>query len=216
MIVLQDLQERLSRLKTTFSIKSEFFSREKEDADKVTEETEACLLQLQQVIDVLSRVAELSRRDTIDKIEQLISFALQNIFREADYKFFIKSTEQKNGVIFSFLLQEAGLPPYPIHEAVGGGVGNVISTFLAIIVSVLQNPKGRRFFVLDERFKHVSSDNQERIAETLRFFSERLNCQFLIISHNKEIIKAGDKIYNFTKVKGATKAKEIQRVIADE
>ena len=208
--MLQELQERLNHVKTTFEVRRNLSLKKKTEAEQIAAETKEALQQLQASVDVLSRVAELSRRDTIDRIEQLITFALQNIFREESFKFFIRTQEQKNGILFSFFLQEEGSPPYQIKESVGVGLLNVISTFLAIIVSILQNPKSRRFFVLDERFKHVSPDNQERIAETIKLFAEKLNCQFLVISHSPSIKKAGDIIYSFTKVKGQTKSREIQ------
>ncbi len=161
-----------------------------------------------QTVNVFSRLSELSRRETIDKVEKLVTYALQTVFDDS-YNFFITDKEQKNSVIYAFMMQNDGQPPYPVKENAAGGERNIVGAFLGIIVSILQNPNQRRFFGLDERFKHVSREHQTRIAKVLRSFADKLDCQLLLSSHKDEMLEIADKAYYLKKRNGKTAVKEL-------
>jgi DNA repair exonuclease SbcCD ATPase subunit len=165
------------------------------------------------VIEVLAKVGELSRGDTITKLEKLISYALQTILDEPTYEFMVTERELRGTIAFEFMYSKFGNPPvYLSEDSSGGGVCDIVSTFLAIIIPIFVDKKARRFVVLDERFKCLSDEYLPRIAQVLKFLQKRLKIQFVIITQHKELKEAGDKVYYFSNTSGETTIKDITNV----
>ena len=56
--------------------------------------------------------------------------------------------------------------------------------------------------MLDEPFRGVSKDYRENLGEFLKYLSEKLGIQFLIVSHQVEIDTAADMLYEIRKIDG--------------
>ena len=65
--------------------------------------------------------------------------------------------------------------------------------------------------VLDEPFRFLSRDLQERAGEILKTLSERMQLQIIMVSHIGEIIDVADKVFEVKKnEEGISKVKEIK------
>jgi len=213
MITVDQLRIRFTKVSATIAAKRELLAKQLADAESLIASASSKVELLDKVGHVLSKVAELSRRDTINRLEVLISYALQTILDEPSYRFFIQEREQKNGIIYEFMYEKFGLPPVPLGaDTSGGGVGDIASTFLAIIIPIFLNQKARRFVVLDERFKHLHVSNLSRVAQVIKFLSQKLGIQFLIVTQREELLQAADKAYRFTNKTGSTVVKELPNI----
>lgn len=159
---------------------------------------------------VLSKLAELSRRDSINKVEALMSYVLQTILDDQSYRFMIQSREVKTGILYEFFYAKQGKSPVPVNDSSGGGVGDILSVFLEIIIQLMLRPKDRRFFILDERFAHLSPEYHTRIAEVIRKVADSLDCQFVIITQERMAFPAiADKVYFFSCNNRTTEVKDV-------
>jgi len=59
---------------------------------------------------------------------------------------------------------------------------------LRLSCMMLSKPKLRRLLVLDEPFKFVSLNYQERVREMLETLSKRLNIQIIMVTHINKLV----------------------------
>jgi len=74
-------------------------------------------------------------------------------------------------------------------EQSAGGICDLISFGLRVVLMECSVPKVKGFFLGDEAFKHLSEDYQEKIPYLLEELNKRLKRQMIFISH-EAIIKA--------------------------
>ena len=174
-------------------------------------------VRLAKVSEALSRLCELATRDSLDKLEVLISYALQTIMDDDTYRFSIKPRELKTGVVYEFFYSKQGMPEFPltnpggnaVGDTSGGGVKDIVSVMLSIIIPVILDPSSRRFAALDERFKHLSHRYLARVVEVIDFMKAKLGYQFLLITQREELLQAADKAYRVSMVNKETVFTEI-------
>jgi DNA repair exonuclease SbcCD ATPase subunit len=53
--------------------------------------------------------------------------------------------------------------------------------------------------ILDEPFKFISRDLQERAGEILKTLSKKMNLQILMVTHIPEFIEVADKVFEVKK-----------------
>ena len=49
--------------------------------------------------------------------------------------------------------------------------------------------------VLDEPFRFVSRDLQVKAGQMVKELAERLDLQFIVVTHNKDLIEAADRVF---------------------
>ena len=102
-----------------------------------------------------------------------------------------------------FVEGESRQPPL---KCAGGGPINVTSFVLQPAYWVLQ--KNRPTFLLDEPFKDVSPDLQEKVGEMLPLIRDKLKLQLIIVSHQEDVNINADKTFYVTKRGGLSYVKE--------
>lgn len=173
------------------------------------------LVKSEKSIVALQKLLDLKKSETTEKIERLLSFGLQNIFEDDSYQFKIIERIRRKQVMYDFRVfsnsfsTDKGLD---IMQSKGGGIVNIVSFLLRLILLIMIDKKAERFFILDEPFTNISVDHHERLVEIIRQISEKLNVQLLIITHLKSLDFMADSVYIFTQDKStgittATKTK---------
>jgi len=59
--------------------------------------------------------------------------------------------------------------------------------------------------ILDEPFRFLSKDLQPRAGEIMRELSHRLNIQFIMVTHAKEMIEISDRVFEVSQIDGISK-----------
>jgi len=93
-------------------------------------------------------------------------------------------------------------------ESSGGGALDVTS--LALRLTYWSLKKNRPTFILDEPFKYVSVDLQEKCAEMIKMLSERMGVQIIMVSHLPNINITADKEYRVEMKDGKSVVKEVK------
>ena len=128
-----------------------------------------------------------------DYIESMVTTALQAVFEEEDYQFIIDFDIKRNKPEAKISLRIRGDEVDP-NNSVGGGVLDIASFALRVVLYSIQNPKTDNVIILDEpfRFLHGKIENAMKMVKDL---SKKLNIQFIIVSQIPEISECADKIF---------------------
>ena len=104
----------------------------------------------------------------------------------------------------------------PNGENVGYGYGNALmSRFKShgeILETIVIEPilKAKNcVIILDEPMRFVSENYQEKASQMLKEISQRLNIQFIIITHNQVLASYADRVFESRIKKGITKINQL-------
>jgi len=163
------------------------------------------LRQLEEAKIILQRVATETQKELEYKICSLASTALDAIFPDAyklNVEFIIK--RGKSECFLTFSRKDSDNQIDPMTES-GGGAVDVAAFALRLTLWSIQEPKTRNTIVLDEPFRFLSTDLQPKASEMLKTLSQKLNLQFIIITHEEELVESADKVFRVSINNGISK-----------
>ena len=163
-----------------------------------TEELSLKLDLMEKVQVFLQKIA----KDTQDRlslqIEDIINSALDAVFPN-EYTFRLEFTTSRNRTEAQLLFydQRTGKEVDPMNAS-GGGVVDLTAFALRIACYVLENNTDN-VIILDEPFRFISRDLQERAGKILKTLSNKLGIQIIMVTHIKELIDCADKVFEVKK-----------------
>lgn len=128
-------------------------------------------------------------------IESMVTTALQAVFEE-DYKFIIDFDIKRNKPEASLKLLIRGEEVDP-SNSVGGGVLDIVSFILRIVLWSIRNPQSTNVIILDEPAKFLHG-HIDKAIKMMKDISNKLNIQFIIVSQIPEISESADKVWEVT------------------
>lgn len=206
-----DLENKISELNNLYITETAKRNTLKENKEKL----ESSIKDLEEEIDTLDKVSILfqltsqyAREQGKVQIEQLTTNSLNYIF-EDDSKFEIEISKKRNTANADFYIveeNENGEVRVDPKESKGGGIVDIVS--LALRLAFLENSTKRIEgpLILDEPSKHVSSEYIMKVGDFLLQFSEEMNRQIIMITHNIHLESISDNVYFVTKENGISKA----------
>ena len=147
--------------------------------------------------DILSKIAKLKREETTQKIEKIVSHGLQSVLKDSSVQFKIIEHQTEKNINYKFALEGKGYTSEDIRNEKGGGVQNLVSFILTVILSLMLDSNQTRFFVFDEKFAQLSRNYLPAAGSLMRELADRLGCQFLLVSHQTELESHADVVYEF-------------------
>ena len=158
----------------------------------------------------LQKVARETQQHLKFQIEDIVNLALETCFPgEYTFEILFEISRGKTNAELVFLDQKTGRQIDPM-DASGGGVVDLTTFALRIACYALEHNTDN-VIVLDEPFRFLSRDLQERAGEILKTLSEKMNLQIIMVSHISEIINVADKVFEVKKgIDGVSKIKEIK------
>lgn len=162
--------------------------------EKVTERIK--LLEQAQVF--LQKIAQDTQSQLKFQIEDIVNLALETCFPN-EYTFQLRFTiaRGKTDAELVFLSQKTGRELDPMGCA-GGGVVD-LTCFALRIASFMLEQGIDDVIILDEPFKFISRDLQERASEVLKQLSTKLGLQIIMVTHIPEFIDCADKVIKVKK-----------------
>lgn len=145
-----------------------------------------------------------SQREVVrERMEKMVASALRSVFGKGmDFRFDITT---RRGVA-NFEPQIGYRRKAEAHWAgvgeVGGGMVDVLAFVLRVCVLLMVQPARPRLLVLDEPFKHVSSQYLPAVAMLVKSLADDMGIQFVIVSHEPEVAGAADRVFKVTKEPG--------------
>ncbi len=161
---------------------------------------------------VLELAYEKLRRETMSGIERLVNKALEPIYKDLSFRIELEDKRNRNTARFVVKNLSENLifegNPLDIH---GGSVSQIIS--LALRISILEksiNPRLEGPLILDEPLTFLDEKSKRAMVEFLRKVSEVLKRQIILITHDRILMEAGDKIFYVEMKNGESSVREIE------
>ncbi len=136
-------------------------------------------------------------------ISDIASLALESIF-ENPYKLILEFLKRRNKIECDILFERDGMRYDEPLENSGGGTIDVATYALRIASWSMERPQTRNIIILDEPLKNVSTEYQELASEMLKEVADKLNIQFIIVTHNTVLTTYADRVFETTIRKGTT------------
>jgi len=146
----------------------------------------------------LQSVAQETQNQLKFRIEDIVNMALETCFPdEYDFQLNFNVSRGKTDCELVFLSRRTGREVDPMNAS-GGGVVDVACFALRTACYVLEQGIDN-VIVLDEPMKFVSEDLRERVCEVIKNLSEKLNVQFIIVTHIPEFVEIADRVFQVKK-----------------
>ncbi len=159
---------------------------------KITE-LEGEKTQLVKAAALIDKVIQIVSQNGIGKIESIVSDGMRRVFNDPTLTLVVEKKSQARGNVYRLLVQKDGGEPYDPMNSYGGGVVNVISFLLRIIL--IKRFRLAKLLVLDEQFNNVSAQYLPNVSAMLRTMTDNHGYTILAISHQKQLALTADKIY---------------------
>lgn len=147
--------------------------------------------------EILQIVAKDTQNMFVSNISDVVSSALEAVFGENSYKFSVEFVQRRGKTEVDMYFIRDGEKIDPLSSS-GGGAVDVASFALRVAVwSILvnSNRKISNTIILDEPFRFLSRELQPLAGNMLKMLSDKLGIQFIIVTHNQDIIENGDKVF---------------------
>ena len=162
---------------------------------------------LKEAREIISTVGVLAQNEVKTVIEELVTQALQSVFGNK-YSFVIENKILRNKPETSFYVEIDG-KRFSLKEELGGGVVDVTSFAVRIVLWAITSPRSANTIILDEPGKFISKDKLQSFGEMIKSLSKMLGIQFVIITHENELAEISDKAYNVTQENGISVVEEV-------
>lgn len=139
-------------------------------------------------------------------ISEITTLALQAVFDDP-YDLVVEFVERRNKTECDLYFERNGQKVNPM-EASGGGAVDVASFALRVASWSMENPRSRNTIILDEPMRFLSKEYQPKASEMLTQLSERLDLQFIVVTHEEELTADADQIIAVSMRNSITKIKE--------
>ena len=173
------------------------------------------LADLDKCAEVFKVLIESKKEEVKRKIESLVTKGLQTIFEREDYRFAINMEVKRNvmtatPIVYSkFQGEDFGVEPM---DGRGGGLCDVISFLLQLIVLLAFSHRFEKILICDETFKHVSRQFLPNVAEFLTYLNDKTGIQMILVTHQNELADVAEKRFDVKlNPKGETIIKEIKQ-----
>lgn len=157
--------------------------------------------------DVIHAVAVKTQEEVQMCLESAVSHALRSVFDEP-YKFHVDFEIKRQRTEANLTISKQGEKITP-RDSSGGGVIDIISFTLKVLLWSLAPNHPAPVLLLDEPFRFVSTDLQPKVGELLREVQEQMGIQFVVITHEEELIEFADCVYKISNNKNVSRIKEI-------
>ena len=161
-------------------------------SQEVAEQT--ALAKVKQRVDIISQsqavlqtIAQGIQNQAHSRIARIATRCLKSIFGPESYELKVEFEQKRGKTEANLVLVRDGIEMEPVESA-GGGVIDVLSFALRIAALVLARPSLRRVLVLDEPFKHVSSQYRPGVRALIETLAEEMEIQFILVTHSQELM----------------------------
>lgn len=166
---------------------------------KIDLETNEKLLKLLlEAREIVNAVTITTQEKAKSIIEELVTSVLKTVYGD-DYSAELKYEIKRNKSEITPVLVKSG-NERNLKREVGGGIVDMYSFGMRIILWAMMKDRTDNLFFLDEPFKNLGGKVIEAV-EIIRRLSDEFNIQFIISTHDKRLLDAKDKAFEVKKLK---------------
>lgn len=150
---------------------------------------------LEKSLEISKKVGLSTQQELEFHISNIVTAALSAVFPNDPYTFKILFGERRGKTECDLFLERNGELLEPL-SASGGGVVDIVSLALRIASLSLKSGNIQPVLFLDEPFKHLSIDLQERAEEMIHELSHRIGIQVIYNSHTISAGMFADQVFS--------------------
>ena len=146
---------------------------------------------LEKALVITQKVAQMTQEELEYRISNIVTTALESVFPDPyEFKVIFEIKRGKTEARLVFVRDGEVIDPL---TASGGGVVDVAAFALRLSAYLITSPRPQPVIILDEPFRFVSEEYQEKVADLLEELSQKLEIQFIIVTH-ENTLKRGNII----------------------
>lgn len=168
-------EEELKRL----SIDAEFAATDSEE--------------LRSILNILQGMEESWRERFQQGLATIVSRGLTAVFNE-EISVRLETTTVRDATSITIKVEQNGFET-DVMDAKGGSLIQIMSFLLIVLLVVSSQPPLRRTVLLDEPFGMVSAQYFPALCELIKQLRTQLGIQFLMITHNMELLACAERAY---------------------
>ncbi len=202
---LKDIRKELESLKGRKSqIETEI-----EENETLIRKNKRELLKYEQAKEIVREVGIKTQKQLQYHISDITSLALEAIF-EDPYELELEFIQRRNKTECDIYFSRDGERVKPLDSS-GGGAIDVASFALRVACWSLNYPHTRNTIILDEPLKWIDVTLRDKASNMLKEISQKLNIQFIIVTHDPILSYYADKVFEVVQPKSGRR-KGISRV----
>ena len=187
-----EIEEKLNIIKIKKQSTEELLNTRKQRLEEIKTETET-LLKSQSV---LQEVAKEVQSKLSVKIDSIVNLGLATCFGD-EYKFELRYVSARGKTEVEFVLLQNGKEIDPMGQC-GGGLTDIL--VFCLRVAVFNISRVDNIMIFDEPMKFLSKGFREKAAELIHTLSEKLNIQFIEVTHIESFMENSDMRFNIKKI----------------
>lgn len=191
-----EIKEKLNKAIIKRQSNIELLAQRKQRLEEIKTETEKVL----KSISVCQNVATEVQKQLSVKIDTIVNLALTTCFGD-EYTFKLNYVPARGKTEVEFLLLQNGKEIDPTMQC-GGGLTDILVFALRIAVYNISHTDNVMIF--DEPMKFLSKGFREKASELVHTLSERINIQFIEVTHITEMMENSDKRFVIKKINGVS------------
>lgn len=188
-----------SKLNKALGKKEVLEANQQRYVDLITVNTKRLIL-IEKAQVLIQKVAQETQELLRYQINDVVNTCINTVFPDV-YNFKIEFEVKRNKTEAKLIFTKNGHEVNPM-EASGGGVVDMAALGLRIAAWSISNFSDT--IVIDEGFKFVSRDLQDRAATIMEEISKKLGIQIIQVSHSPDMIAHSDKVFQVTMTKGVS------------
>ncbi len=192
---LTTLRSRLSRVHQRL----EFETAAVKKIEARLTEIEAEKAKLVKVVALIDKGIEIISANGVGRIETTVTNGMRLVFDDPSLALKIVKNSGARGSSYELVGQQ-GEVEGPFLDTFGGGIANVVSILLRIIM--LKRFKMAKLLVCDESFNNVSEQYLPMVSQLLRSLAKDGGYTILAVTHQSVLAQAADTIYEVVPQEG--------------
>lgn len=187
--------------------------KECEKAEKTIQKNYNDSLKAREIVQI---VASETQKKLEYQISNLVSSALASVFPEP-YEFQLRFVQRRNKTEADLIFLKNGNETDDLINTAGGGAVDIAS--FALRIALWSIKRSRPVMIIDEAFRFLSLDLQEKASDMIKQISTKLGIQIIMVSHLPGMIQSADNVIEIeyqngeSYVKGKKENKEEVRKI---
>lgn len=205
--MLRNLRHKIEQLKGQLKV----IESDKSKLDSEIEEIQNSKVIKETAREYVQQIALQTQEVLKVSLESIVTTALDIVFEDKAYGLDVEFVPKRGKTECNLRFTRDNCLFIPM-KGTGYGAVDVASFALRLVIAKLVNPPTRNTFILDEPFKHLSVDLQERAYQMVSHLCDELGIQVILVTHvtSKEFLECADRVFKVEMVGNESKVKVIQ------
>lgn len=200
---IQELRNRLEREKG----RKKSLEESIQTLEKNLLESRRSLVRHEQAREIIREVGLRTQEQLQVHISDVTSLALESVFDDP-YELVAEFVQRRNKTECDLYFMRDRSRFEPLDSS-GYGAVDIASLALRIASWSMQVPRKRNVILMDEPLRFLSEDKQEKASQMIKELSDKLNLQFVIVTHNPTLTEFADRAFRVANRSGVSNVKQI-------